>query len=154
MHRLLLSDKCSSSDSDTVDGAKRKRVRIHPSRKKMRILQDDVPTATLLYQGFNSNPTDQVSSKGCDESAVVEVGQECHLISGGITAIVAIDANDKAVMSEVEAFEKSVLLDPENYQVLGVSEVQVEDPTTAIVATMSPTTTAMPSTAPSSSVGP
>eukprot|EP00571_Detonula_confervacea_P006561 CAMPEP_0172330912 /NCGR_PEP_ID=MMETSP1058-20130122/61649_1 /TAXON_ID=83371 /ORGANISM="Detonula confervacea, Strain CCMP 353" /LENGTH=1542 /DNA_ID=CAMNT_0013048149 /DNA_START=153 /DNA_END=4778 /DNA_ORIENTATION=+ len=139
MHRLLLSDKCSRSRDNSV---------------RIRTLQD----ATVFdYRGFNSNPADRVSDEGCDEPVSVGANderRECHLISGGVTVVVPVDANDEAVTTEVEAYEESVLLDPANYERLGVSEVRVVDSTTTSLSTSSPTATVMPSMAPSSSVRP
>lgn len=103
LHRSLMSDKCAS--------------------ERRRRLED-----TIAYQGFNSNPSDQVSNtKGCDDAVTLEDGQECHLVSGGVTAVVASDADDEAVMMDVGSFVESVLEDPASYEGLGVSQVAVTD---------------------------
>eukprot|EP00571_Detonula_confervacea_P008575 CAMPEP_0172316222 /NCGR_PEP_ID=MMETSP1058-20130122/27532_1 /TAXON_ID=83371 /ORGANISM="Detonula confervacea, Strain CCMP 353" /LENGTH=1060 /DNA_ID=CAMNT_0013030487 /DNA_START=50 /DNA_END=3232 /DNA_ORIENTATION=+ len=101
LHRSLMSDKCGG-DGD---------------RRKARMLQD------VAYQGFNSNPSDRVSTKSCSDDVPISDGQECHLVSGGVTAIVESDADDEAVTTDIETYVESVLEDPASYESLGVSQV-------------------------------
>lgn len=113
LHRSLMSDKCTEGSSER---------RLQRRRK----LQDD---ATVAYQGFNSNPSDQLSAKGCAKPITITDGQECHLVSGGVTAVVLSDVDDGATTLDVWSFVSSVLVDPAVYEALGVSSVVMTDVT-------------------------
>ena len=88
LHRVLMADKC-------------------PAVEKMRLLQE-----MMEYEGFNSNPADQKSSEGCGKEVTVDEGKECHLVSGGVTAIIGTDADIAAVMIDMESYIESFFSDP------------------------------------------
>ena len=88
LHRLLMADKC-------------------PAVERMRQLQE-----MMEYEGFNSNPADQKSSEGCGKEVTVDEGLECHLVSGGVTAIVGMDADIAAVMIDMDSYIESFFSNP------------------------------------------
>ena len=100
---------------------------------------------TYQYQGFNSNPPDEVS-KDCTNNTSelpLEEGQECHLISGGVTAVVESAAEEGTIRSETGSFVKDVLTDPVNYQSLsGVQQVVFGS---EVIPSVTPTTLESPS---------
>ena len=88
LHLLLMADKC-------------------PAGERMRLLQE-----MMEYEGFNSNPADQKSSEGCGKEVTVDEGLECHLVSGGVTAIIGVDADIAAVMIDMESYIESFFSNP------------------------------------------
>ena len=106
LHRSLLADKCPAGTESRV-----------LQEMKVRMLQD------IAYEGFNSNPFDEPSSEGCGADVTVGDGQVCHVITGGVTAVVASDADEEAVQSDIGAYVEEVLSEPANYEELGVQSV-------------------------------
>ncbi|KAL3799319.1 hypothetical protein ACHAW5_001256 [Stephanodiscus triporus] len=89
--------------------------------EKMRLLQ-----ATATYMGFNSNPADQ--AEGCGEEVTVDEGEECHLVSGGVTAVIEAGADIAAVMNDMESYIESILSDPAFFESSGAQQVSYKAP--------------------------
>jgi len=83
---------------------------------------------TVPYQGFNSNPEDEVSNEGCGDGVSVSEGQECYLVTGGVTAVVESDAMVGVVKADVGSKVESILSDPANYEGLGVQQIAYGSP--------------------------
>ncbi|KAL9191032.1 hypothetical protein ACHAXT_000738 [Thalassiosira profunda] len=104
LHDALVADKCG--------GARKLQER---SRK----LQD------IEYEGFSSDPADELSNESCPADVAVGEGQVCYLIAGGVTAIVSSDADEEAVKADVGTFAEGVFTNADNYEELGVESVGV-----------------------------
>jgi hypothetical protein len=105
LHSSLIADKCLAIV------------------EKMRLLQE-----VVKYKGFNSNPADQSSNEGCGQDVSVNEGKECHLVSGGVTAVIGTDDDIAAVMIDMESYVKSFFSDPKFIESLGVQSVLYKAP--------------------------
>jgi hypothetical protein len=105
LHRSLISDKCQAFV------------------EKMRLLQE-----VVKYEGFNSNPADQLSNEGCGKDVSVDEGKECHQVSGGLTAIIGTDDDIAAVMIDLESYVKSFFSDTSFFEPIGVQSVLYKAP--------------------------
>jgi hypothetical protein len=81
-------------------------------------------SSTPSYKGFNSEPADQVTGEECGEAST----EECHIVSGGVTAVVGTDVDVTAVMVDMDSYLESIISDPAIYQPLGIQQVLYKPP--------------------------
>jgi hypothetical protein len=105
LHSSLIADKCPAIV------------------EKMRLLQE-----VVKYKGFNSNPADQLSQEGCGQEVPLDEGKECHIVSGGVTAVIGTDDDIAAVMIDMESYVKSFFSNPAFAESLGVQSILYQAP--------------------------
>jgi hypothetical protein len=81
-------------------------------------------SSTPSYKGFNSEPADQVTGEKCGEAST----EECHIVSGGVTAVVGADVDVTAIMVDMDSYLESIISDPAIYQPLGIQQVLYKPP--------------------------
>lgn len=111
LHNSLVSNKCPAVG------------------ERMRLLQSSSQSAfsKVSYKGFNSNPADQASGEKCGTATEVE-GKECHLVSGGVTAVVRTDVDVAQVTFDIESYLESIFSDRALFQSWGMQQVLYEPP--------------------------